>query len=176
MGIEDRKLVLELVKSYAEALTGTDDPDVLVDAVRDTVERGEDFEDKYMSDRAYSIVSGVMDVIERKVEEETGEKPDIRVNLMSFMDNDDHDLVAYDSQKMAVIYAGNVKGMSKPLPELVDKLVYVWNRSIPQVEKVYGVKLPAIEKDSIEMEMPLPDEVEEYLESLERNSDNSLSL
>ena len=57
MGIEDRNLVLELVKSYAEALTGTDDPDVLVDAVRDTVESGEDFEDKYMSDRAYSIVS-----------------------------------------------------------------------------------------------------------------------
>lgn len=141
----EREIAKELLKRYGEVLMGDNDPEMLKVALKESIRSGEDFEDKSISDRAYSLVDSVMGILEDRLTER-GIEVKLFTNAMCFMSSDEHEVIGYDSRRRAVITIQNFKNLSAPFTkkDLVYTLISIWNDSVKQVKKVYGVEFPKI--------------------------------
>ena len=143
-----KELAKKLLRSFAENLCGDSDPERVISALETCTEFGEDFystEEKSVSDRAYYLIEGVMEVLREKLREH-GVDVRISTNVMSFIGSDEHECVAYDPVNRYVITVQHFKGLECPFTKdsLVDTVVGIWNDSVKSVKRFYGVELSPI--------------------------------
>ena len=145
MGAE---LVKELLRKFAENLCGDSDPERVISALETCISFGEDFysvEEKSISDRAYFLIEGVMEVLREKLREH-GVDVRISTNVMSFIGSDEHECIAYDPVNRYVITIQRFKRLGCPFTKdsLVHTLAIIWNDSVKFVKRFYGVEFPTI--------------------------------
>jgi len=156
----------ELFENFVKYM-GNFESKSVIKTVEEITEEYEDLSESYGSDRLYSILGAVRDLLKKEIGKEIKRPPNLWVIDRLWSSVDGQGLI-YDGDRKVILIDEWFKYPTSPwnLEDFVKTLAQLYNNAALNAESVYGVKLELIDPEDMlkEVEELINEEKEELSE------------